>query len=86
MRSTPGTVSTGMAASTWLFGRTEALLLDPVYTAKAGAALIDHVRRGVIGPDETVVFWHTGGLPAIFAYAGELGFESPPDWEPPSAR
>lgn len=65
-----------------LFGRTEALLLDPVYTAKAAAALIDHVRRGVIGPDETVVFWHTGGLPAVFAYAGELGFAPPPDWSP----
>jgi 1-aminocyclopropane-1-carboxylate deaminase/D-cysteine desulfhydrase-like pyridoxal-dependent ACC family enzyme len=64
-----------------VFGRTEALLLDPVYTAKAAAALIDHVRRGLIGPDETVVFWHTGGLPAIFAYAGELGFEPPPDWD-----
>lgn len=80
-----GAVTTEGQEAIRLFGRTEALLLDPVYTAKAAAALIDHVRRGLIGPDETVVFWHTGGLPAIFAYAGELGFESPPDWAPRSS-
>ena len=77
-----GAVTPGGQEAIRLFGSTEALLLDPVYTAKAAAALIDHVRRGVVGPEETVVFWHTGGLPAIFAYAGELGFESPPDYQP----
>lgn len=77
-----GAVTPGGREAIRLFGSTEALLLDPVYTAKAGAALIDHVRRGVIGPAETIVFWHTGGLPAIFAYAGELGFEAPPDYRP----
>lgn len=56
-----------------LFARTEALMLDPVYSAKAAAALIDDVRDGRYGPDETIVFWHTGGLPAVFAYADELG-------------
>lgn len=56
-----------------LFARTEALILDPVYTAKAAAAMIDHVRRGVVGPDETVIFLHTGGAPALFAYHEELG-------------
>jgi 1-aminocyclopropane-1-carboxylate deaminase/D-cysteine desulfhydrase-like pyridoxal-dependent ACC family enzyme len=60
-----------------LFGRTEGLLLDPVYTAKGAAGLIDHVRRGRIAPDETIVFWHTGGAPAIFAYAPDLGFAPP---------
>ena len=55
-----------------LLGRTEALILDPVYTAKAMSALIDQVRKGAIGADETVVFVHTGGLPITFAYAEEI--------------
>lgn len=55
-----------------LAARNEALILDPVYTAKALSALIDQVRRGRIGPAETVVFVHTGGLPITFAYAEEI--------------
>lgn len=43
------------------------LLLDPVYTGKAMAALFTWVRGGRVGEDETVVFWHTGGTPALFA-------------------
>ena len=52
--------------------RCEGLLLDPVYTGRAMGGLIDMVRRQVIAPDETVLFWHTGGLPALFAYADAL--------------
>jgi 1-aminocyclopropane-1-carboxylate deaminase/D-cysteine desulfhydrase-like pyridoxal-dependent ACC family enzyme len=48
--------------------RTDALLLDPVYTGKAMAGLVDGVRKGDVGRDETVIFLHTGGLPANFAY------------------
>lgn len=55
-----------------LAGRTEGLILDPVYTAKAFSALIDQVRRGELGPDETVVFVHTGGIPITFAYSEEI--------------
>ncbi len=55
-----------------LVARTEGILLDPVYTGKAMAGLVDMVRRGQFGPDQTVVFWHTGGQPALFAYAGWL--------------
>lgn len=55
-----------------LAGRTEGLILDPVYTAKAMSALIDHIRRGLIGRDETVVFVHSGGLPITYAYAEEI--------------
>jgi len=55
-----------------LAARTEGLLVDPVYTGKAMAGLIGLIRRGVFGRDETVVFWHTGGIPALFAYANEL--------------
>jgi D-cysteine desulfhydrase family pyridoxal phosphate-dependent enzyme len=55
-----------------LLARTEGILLDPSYTAKAMAALIDDVRRRRITPGEVVVFIHTGGTPAVFAYRDEL--------------
>jgi D-cysteine desulfhydrase family pyridoxal phosphate-dependent enzyme len=50
-----------------LFAREEALLIDPVYTGRAAAGLIDLVRSGNIKKDEKVLFWHTGGAPALFA-------------------
>lgn len=49
-----------------LLARHEAIVLDPCYTSKAMAALIAHVRRGELRADETIVFLHTGGMPAIF--------------------
>jgi D-cysteine desulfhydrase len=55
-----------------LAARLEGLILDPVYTGRAMGGLIDMIRRGVIGPDETVLFWHTGGTPALFAYVDAL--------------
>jgi len=55
-----------------LLARTEGIILDPVYTGRAMAGLIDLVRRGTFRPDEVVIFWHTGGTPALFAYAQEL--------------
>jgi D-cysteine desulfhydrase len=55
-----------------LAGRTEGLLLDPVYTGRAMAGLIDLIRRGEFAKDETVLFWHTGGSAALFAYADQL--------------
>ena len=50
----------------------EGLLLDPVYTGKAMAGLIDLCRRGFFTPDQNVVFLHTGGAAALFAYEGDL--------------
>jgi 1-aminocyclopropane-1-carboxylate deaminase/D-cysteine desulfhydrase-like pyridoxal-dependent ACC family enzyme len=50
----------------YLAARSEGLLLDPVYTAKAMAGLVARVRRGEFRADQTVVFWHTGGVPALF--------------------
>lgn len=47
--------------------RSEGLFLDPVYTGKAMAGLIGWAREGRFAPGETVVFWHTGGAPALFA-------------------
>lgn len=50
----------------------EGVVLDPVYTGKAMAGLIGHAREGVLGPDATVLFVHTGGAPALFAYNEEV--------------
>ncbi len=50
-----------------LFATYEGLLLDPVYTGRAAAGLIDLIRKGYFRRDETVLFWHTGGTPALFA-------------------
>ncbi len=57
-----------------LFARTEGLLLDPVYTGRAAAGLVDLIRKGCFGKDESVLFWNTGGQPALFAekYQGIL--------------
>jgi L-cysteate sulfo-lyase len=55
-----------------LAARTDGLMLDPVYTAKAMAGLIDHARRGLLDRSSTVVFIHTGGLPAMFAFTDEI--------------
>ena len=50
-----------------LFAKYEGLLLDPVYTGRAAAGMIDLIRKGFFKKDETVLFWHTGGQPALFA-------------------
>ena len=55
-----------------LAARHEGLLLDPVYTGRAMAGLIDLIRRLEFGREETILFWHTGGSTALFAYAGQL--------------
>ena len=48
--------------------RTEGILLDPVYTGKAFAGMLDLARRGRLGRDEPLIFLHTGGIPALFAF------------------
>ena len=55
-----------------LLARTEGILLDPIYSGKAMAGLIDDIRQGRRTADENVVFIHTGGTPALFAYSEEL--------------
>ena len=50
-----------------LFAKTEGILLDPVYTGRAAGGLIDLIRSGFIGKEDSVLFWHTGGTPALFA-------------------
>ena len=67
-----GLMTEGCAEAISLLARTEALFLDPVYSGKAMAGMIDHIRAGTIEPRETVIFLHTGGTPALFAKAGSL--------------
>jgi D-cysteine desulfhydrase family pyridoxal phosphate-dependent enzyme len=57
-----------------MFASCEGLLLDPVYTGRAAAGMIDLIRTGFFKTHETVLFWHTGGQPALFAeqYADEF--------------
>ncbi len=57
-----------------LFASCEGLLLDPVYTGRAAAGMIDLIRTGFFKTNETVLFLHTGGQPALFAeqYADEF--------------
>jgi D-cysteine desulfhydrase len=51
-----------------LFAKTEGILLDPVYSGKAAAGLIDLVRKGAFPKGSNVLFLHTGGSPALYAY------------------
>jgi D-cysteine desulfhydrase family pyridoxal phosphate-dependent enzyme len=55
-----------------LLASREGIVLDPVYTGRAMGALLDLIRKKVFRPDEIVLFWHTGGAPALFAYAKDL--------------
>ena len=56
-----------------LVAQHDAILLDPVYSGRTFAGLISHLNSGKIAPLERVLFVHTGGTPAIFAYESELG-------------
>jgi len=55
-----------------MLAQTEGLLADPVYTGRALGGLIDLVRKGTFDRDERLLFWHTGGSPALYAYAEDL--------------
>jgi D-cysteine desulfhydrase family pyridoxal phosphate-dependent enzyme len=55
-----------------LLAQKEGILLDPVYTGRAMAALIDLVQTGRLSASANVLFWHTGGNPALFAYADKF--------------
>ena len=58
-----------------VLARSEAILLDPCYTSKAMAGMIRHIRDGEIPANETVVFLHTGGMPALFTDSFLAAFE-----------
>ena len=63
-----GLPNSGTIEAIELMARQEGILLDPVYSGKAMAGLIDMIRKGRFAEDETIVFIHTGGTPALFAY------------------
>jgi D-cysteine desulfhydrase len=68
-------MSEGVVAAIRLMARTEGILLDPVYTGKAFAGLLDLVAQGWFAREEHVIFLHTGGLPGLWAFAGQLDSE-----------
>jgi L-cysteate sulfo-lyase len=63
-----GKPTPGMVEAVSMLARTEGLLLDPVYSGKGMAGLIDLVRKGQFSKDENIVFVHTGGSAALFSY------------------
>ena len=67
-----GIPTVGMAEAVQMLAREEGILLDPVYSGKAMAGLIDLIRQGAIGAGQTVVFLHTGGAVGLFGYTGFL--------------
>ena len=67
-----GALNEGVARAIGTVARTEGIMLDPVYTGKAMAGLMDLLRKGYFEGSRGVVFLHTGGTPALFAYEEEL--------------
>ncbi len=63
-----GMPNDGMRAAVQLLARTEAILLDPVYSGKGMAGMLGLIEKGTFAADETVVFIHTGGTPGLFGY------------------
>lgn len=72
-----GVVTEGSQRALQVTAQSEGLLLDPCYSGKTMAGLMAHIERGWWGPEHTVVYVHTGGTPALFAYADELGLATP---------
>ena len=62
-----GVPTEGSREALTMVARHEGIVLDPVYTAKAMAGLIERIRRGSFSAAETVLFWHTGGQTGLFA-------------------
>ncbi len=63
-----GTPSDACVAAIKRLASSEGILLDPVYTGKAFAGLLDLAEKGRLGTDEPIIFLHTGGTPALFAF------------------
>ena len=60
-----------------MFAELEGILLDPCYSAKGAAGLIDLVRKGAFADDENIVFVHTGGGVALFGYTAAFDYDAP---------
>ena len=66
-----------MVEAVQMLARTEAILLDPVYTGKVMAGLIDLSRKGYFARGENVLFLHTGGVPALHAFEAQVLGDAP---------
>jgi L-cysteate sulfo-lyase len=71
-----GVPTPGMVEAVTLLARIEGLLLDPVYSGKGMAGLLDLVRKGHFSRDQNIVFLHTGGSAALFGYPAAFGLPS----------
>lgn len=67
-----GILNRDIAEAIGMVAREEGILLDPVYTGKAMAGMIDLIEKGYFEKDDVVVFLHTGGTPALFVYKEEI--------------
>ena len=67
-----GVMTAQVAEAIHIAAQTDAIICDPNYTGTAMAALIDQVAEGGFNDNETVIFLHTGGLPAVFTFADQL--------------
>ena len=67
-----GIVTQEVIEAIHLAAKTDAIICDPNYTGTVMAALIDQIRKNNINENETVIFIHTGGLPALFTFSEEL--------------
>jgi len=65
-----------MVEAVEMLARTEGLLLDPVYSGKGMAGLVDLIRKGHFKPADNIVFLHTGGSVALFGYPAAFEHES----------
>jgi D-cysteine desulfhydrase len=62
-----------------LVAKTEGILLDPVYTGEAMAGLMDLIHKGKFSSGDTVIFIHTGRVPALYAYSEEVRAQATPE-------
>ncbi len=67
-----GVLDSATKSTIQMFSKLEGIMLDPVYTGKAGLALVRHALAGEIDLERPTLFWHTGGQPAIFKYSRQL--------------
>ncbi len=75
-----------MVEAVKLVAKTEGILLDPVYTGKTMAGLIDLIQQGYFKKDDKVLFIHSGGTPALYAYTSAFNNMRSGKWEVSSSN
>jgi len=69
-----GISSKGSIEAIELIAKSESIVLDPIYTGKGMAGLLDHIKKGKFKKSENIIFLNTGGFPSIFAFSDEFDF------------